>query len=271
MELIKVEIKKSLKSTYIWGISLSVIMLIYMAFYPSMSDAGFNELLDSKIRLLPEALLKSIGLSVLPNFSIFIEYYSYIFNFIVMGLVVYAMLLGTKSLAGEEGNKTIEFLYAKPITRNQILISKLVGSLILIFIVFLMLLITSIFGSIFWSNDNDIMNIIYLNILMLIPILVYFSIGYVISSYLKSDIKGISISLGIFFGSYIIGAISSIVSKLEFLKYLSPINYNQAQKITNYLQGNGDLNMLGIYLSIIIIICSIYIALIQYNKKDLII
>ncbi|MFA5407506.1 MAG: ABC transporter permease subunit [Bacilli bacterium] len=270
MNLIKIEFKKNFKSCLIWAIVLSSILFLYLAFFPSMRDAGFSELLDGKLDMMPEGLLDSLGLKDMPDFSVFMEYYCYVFQFIAIGLVIYAMILGTKALSKEEGDKTIEFLYAKPVTRTQIVLSKMISSKALILFVSLCLIVISIISDFIFGSGNTLM-IILVNAMMLIPVFVYWSIGFAISSFLKDDSKSITIALGLFFGSYLIGIIANTIEKLDFLKYLAPISYNPASAIFKFFNGQSgaELNITALVLSAIIFVLGIIITFAKYSKKDL--
>lgn len=271
MNLVKIEFKKNMKGTIIWGTILAAVVFLYAAFYPSMSDQGFSELLKTKLDAMPEGLMESFGLADMPDFSIFMEYYCYVLQFIIIGLVIYAMILGTKSLCMEEGRKTIEFLYAKPITRTKIVLSKMFSSIVSILIVSAMITFVSIICDYLFSDGNNTRMILIVNAMMLIPVFVYWIIGFVISSFLKDDNKSIVIALGLFFGTYLIGMVANTIDQLDMLKYLSPINYNPAANVFKYFDNrNGaELNIASIILSSIIFVFGIATTYIRYNKKDL--
>lgn len=271
MNLLKLESKKNLKGSIIWAVVLSGILFLYLAFFPSMKDAGFSELLEGKLDMLPAGFLETFGLTEIPDFSVFMEYYSYVFQFIIIGLSIYGMVLGTKSLSSEEGDKTIEFLYAKPITRTQIVISKMLSSIISILIVLISVILISILSDLLFSDGSNIEMIINLNKIMIIPVLVYWAIGFLISSFLKSDSKSIVISLSIFFGTYLLGIIAGTINDLEFLNYFSPINYNTTSDVFKFLDGRDgvELNIVGLIISAIIYLVSTLVTFFKYNKKDL--
>ncbi len=271
MNLFKVEIKKNIKGGIIWGIVLSGILSLYMAFFPTMREAGFSELMDGKLDMLPEGLLDSLGLTEMPDFSIFMEYYTYVFQFIIIGIAIYAMILGTKALSKEEGDKTIEFLYAKSVTRSQIIISKMISSILLLCIVILMVMTTSLVADLIHTSGKNTLMILIVNCMMLIPILVYWSIGFAISSFLKDDNKSIVIAISLFFGTYLIGMVANTIADLEMLKYLSPINYNSAAEIFKFFDNRigAELNISALILSAFIFASGIVTTFIKYNEKNL--
>lgn len=271
MNLFKLEIKKNLKGAIIWSIVLVCILFLYMAFFPSMKDTGFNDLMTKEISLLPKGIVDSLGLSEIPNFSIFMEYFCYVFQFMSIALAIYGMILGTKALCKEEGDKTIEYLYSKPVSRSEIVLTKMLSSIVMILIVTASILLTSIISSFIFNGGKDIDLISIVMGFALIPIFVYWIIGFVLSAFLRDASKSVIISLAIFFGTYLIGIIALTVDKLSNLKYLSPINYNNATEVFKYFDGRvgHSLNIIGIIISLIILIVGIVITYIQYKKKDL--
>lgn len=269
--LIKLENRKNLKGALIWGGILSIILIIYLAFFPSMASSNFSELINSKLGFMPEGLLESFGLNEMPDFGVFLEYFCYVFQFVIIGLAIYAMILGTKSISKEEGDKSIEYLYSKPVKRSQIVTAKIVSSLMMILLVITMVLISSIICALFLNEVKSIKTILIVNIFNLIPILAYWMIGFVFSVILRDDSKSIVLALSFFFGTYLVGVISNTVDKLDFLKYFSPINYNTSVNIYKFFENisNHSLNILGIIICAIIIIGGTIYTYLYYNKKDL--
>lgn len=269
--LIKLENRKNLKGALIWGGILSFIIIIYSAFFPSMASSDFSELINSKLGFMPEGLLESFGLNDMPDFGVFLEYFCYVFQFIIIGLVIYGMILGTKSIAKEEGDKSIEYLYSKPIKRSQIVTSKIISSFLMIILVMTMVLISSIISTIFLNETDSIKVIVLVHLFNLIPILAYWMIGFIFSVILRDDSKSIVLALSFFFGTYLIGVISNTIDKLNFLKYFSPINYNPSVNVYKFFENinNVSLNVIGIIICVILIIGGTIFTYLYYNKKDL--
>ena len=62
----------------------------------------------------------------------------------------------------------------------------------------------------------------------------YFSIGFFLSSILKPKVGTTSISIGIFFFSYIVGVVSRLKEELELLRFLSPFDYVLPMDLVRY-------------------------------------
>ena len=258
------ELKKLKRSTIIWGIVLLAIILLYMSFFPSMKDLGFDELIYEKMNLFPEAVLKALNLDNMPDFSNYLQYYAYVFQFIIMALYVYALVLGTSIISKEENEKTIEYLYANPISRKEIMTSKLLASFTTLALLMLSIFIFSYVLGIIFASSFVIIGLIKMMVFAFIVLIAYLSIGILLSVILKRMSQGPMIALGVFFGTYILGIISGIVEKLDFLKYVSPYNYAIPMSILR-----GDVDIIGMIISIFIIVICITLSYIVYNKKDM--
>ena len=266
MKLFLFELKKSKKSIITWSIILIAILLLYISFYPSFSDSGFSELIEAKMDLLPDAFLKAFNLDVVPNFSILIEYFAYVFQFIMMALCIYATVTGISMLSKEESEGTIEYLYANPVTRREIVTSKILASISSLFIIMMSIFIFSLlFGAIFsgFGMFNDLVKLMGYSYYIL---LIYLSIGFVLSVIMKRVGTSSMVALGVFFGTYIIGVMSGIIEKLDFLKYVSPFNYAMPTDIIK-----NNVNNLGLIIGAGIIVISIVLTYKLYEKRDMII
>lgn len=272
MNILKVEFQKISKGLITWTISLTAILAMYIMFFPSMKDAGFSDLANAKINMMPEAIKTAFGLNNMPDLSVYTEYLAYILQYIIIGVSLYALILGTKSLISEEQDKTIEFQMANPISRVELITYKMIAGLIAVTILMISILVVSLVGGALYSKTEYIMQTITLVKISIIPAYVYLFIGFVFSSVLKKSIATPGTALGIFFGTYIIGIMAGVIDKIKWLKYVSPSNYVISSDIlkSNLVdEAKGNFNMTGIYIGIVLVIISVITTYIVYRKKDM--
>lgn len=268
MNIIKVELKRSIKSLLIWSIVTSLILILFMALYPSIRDSGMIDIMNAEIDSLPEAMLEMFNMKDAPNFSNITEYFAYSFQYILMVSGIYGGILGVNSLISEESDGTIEFLYSKPVSREKIAQMKIISNL-LIFMMFSMIIsvISIILMTVLSPEGTDLVQILVdtKNICIGFTIvgLVFLGIGFLISTIIKSSKSSISLSLGVFFATYFIGIISKIKDNLEWLKVVSPYENFIPSKIVK-----DGLNIHYIIASICIIILCIVCSTVIYKKKD---
>lgn len=268
MNILKFDFKRHFKSLLIWSLFTSLVLIFFMSIFPSMSNSGMMDIVDAKIDAMPKVMLEMFNMKNMPDFSNILEYFAYCFQYIVMVMGIYGAILGVNSLVSEEAEGTIEFLYAKPVSRVKIALMKIITS-ILLYYVFIMIIGFVSFCTVYLlaPKGGDILKIfmdlkeIFLGTFLMG--LTFMSVGVLISSLIK-NIKQISaLSLGLFFGTYILGISSKLTDNLEFLKWLSPYE----QVIPSEVLRNGyNYTYLGVL--IIVIIVSLIVSMSIYKKKD---
>lgn len=269
MNIFSFEFKRLLKSCLIWSAVCGMMIVLFMALFPSMEDMGMKELVNDKMSGISLDMLKAFNIDAGMDFSDIFNYLGYVIQYIAMASAVYGAILGVNSLIKEESQGTIEFLYSKPITRSKIVTSKLLSIILIYFIYIFIIGAATILVCLAVKPDNvEIMDIlinikiVYMG--MFILGLVFMSIGMLISALAKSDKGGIPISIGIFFVSYLLGLIGKLKEDFEFLKYFSPFDY----------YAPGELLKNGFEMKFVIIgLCIMFVSIVStylvYKRKDM--
>lgn len=262
MRLFIHELNKLKRSIIVWSVSLCTILTLYMTFFPSIGQKGLNEVFEAEIKAMPDFFVKALNLSIV-DFSVYSNYFAYVFQFLLMAIAIYALIVGSSILLKEENEKTIEFLYANPISRNEIVTSKLFAGLTgLLMVNAFTLIITFIIGYILGESKFEL-DLLTIYGYSMITVFVYYAIGMLFSSILRSS-GVVTTSLGVFFLTYIISILSDLVDKLKFLSWASPFNYIIPMDILQ-----KDIDMTKIVILIVIFVVSIIGSYIFYNKKQL--
>jgi len=155
-------------------------------------------------------------------------------------IIAYVLFLGAGMIASEQTNGTLKLLAIRPYSRNKLLFSKLLST-ILIGVIFLTLsfIITLIVGGILYGTSSlpillafnssivtsvsPIVAILILYATLLIQIIFYAILSICISTLFKSSAGSIVVSILIFFASLIL---TMFLSSLGILKYLPFVNVN---------------------------------------------
>ncbi|HAN20743.1 MAG TPA: ABC transporter permease [Clostridiales bacterium] len=273
MNIFKLEFKSTFKSLILWSCIVAFILVLFMAFYPSMSGDEMKDLINTKMSAIPESILKAMGIADIPDFTDMMQYYAYVLQYVVLAGAIYASILGANTLIKEETDGTIEYLYAQPVTRIQITLYKLLSSISSFFIfIAAIAVVSSVIFLMFKPENTDFIKIITDTKIILSGVmfsgLIFLSIGFLISTVIKSAKQATPISIGIVFGTYILGMFSKTVSDkvalADNLKYLSPIDYGMPLDMLK----NG-FDTINIVLGILIIVVCISFSFVLYNKKDL--
>ena len=80
------------------------------------------------VKGFPKGMIEAFGLDKISMSTILGFFGTECYIFITLFGSIYAMLLGASILSKEEGEKTIEFLLAKPVTRSTIVTAKMANA-----------------------------------------------------------------------------------------------------------------------------------------------
>ena len=111
-----------------WGVGVALISLITVASWPAIaqSSADFEALMTS----MPAALTAFFGEGI-ASFSAAAVVGSRLYGTIGMGLFIgYAVSRGARSIAGEEGDGTLELLVTLPVSRTAVAVDKIIAMML---------------------------------------------------------------------------------------------------------------------------------------------
>ena len=150
--MFKREMKINLKSFIIWTSILIGLLLVVFLVYPSIINNENIEMMNEMLKMFPEEMLKAFNMDISSIDSAFGWLKTEGFVFILLITGIYSAILGSNILLKEESDKTIEYLNSVPVTRKNIVISKILCSFIYIT---LMIAIIGIFNFIGLSLSGD--------------------------------------------------------------------------------------------------------------------
>lgn len=263
--MIKLQFDLNKKSMIVWISILTIMILGFMAFYPTMADESIQVLLEG----MSDSMLQVLGFHSFPDFSKIEIFYGYIIQYVNMGLVVYALSLGLNTYLKEEKEGTIEFLYGQPITRTNLILSKLIGNLIIIGIILFSIISISILSLyIFTPADANFSTILYDSIPVFLVIIcnmiMFLLLGTGLSLILPSTTSVIGVSMAIVFIPYVIGMMAQMIDKISSLEFISILHTTMPDRI--YSQTN-DIYSLLMWVTISVI--ALIYGLIKFKKKDM--
>lgn len=220
------QLKLNTKSTLIWTSLLVGFIVLFMAVYPSMANESMQLLIDGKLEGLPPALLSIVGFDSIPDFTDIRVYYGYIMQYMNIALAIFSLSLGLSSFLQEEIDKTIEFLFAQPISRKELILDKLkANTLIVVTVVTMIILAGTLSFYLYKPNDIQLISLLKDSLPLFLSYYViafiFLLLGSGLSLLLKPGSKAVSVSMAIVFSSYFIGIMSEMTEVLLPLKSLS--------------------------------------------------
>ena len=257
------EMKANRKSLIIWSIGVFLMITSSMGKYAGLSISGqsINDLLAQ----MPKSLQAIMGTGTF-DLSTASGYYGALFIYLAVMATIHAVLLGANIISKEERDKTAEFLFVKPASRNKIITLKLVTSLVNILIFNLVTLVSSIFMVQRYSNGETVIgDITILMIGMFILQLIFLFIGTSIAALSKNPKTAASLSTGILLVTFLLSIVIDLNSQIESLKYLTPFKYYDAKDLMFY----RGFDPVYVILSAAIIAVLFSATYVFYKKRDL--
>ena len=116
------ELRRNWKSFLIWALLLVGLNGLTMAFYPTVAKESeqFTKILEQ----MPQGLRAAFNLDQLNIGDILGYFGTRAYMLVTLFGSIYVMLLAAGIIAKEEGERAIEFLLAKPVTRNTVVTAK---------------------------------------------------------------------------------------------------------------------------------------------------
>jgi len=212
------ELKARWRSVLGWTLGLVVLGVTYIAVYPGAGDV-MADLADLEI-------YEALGISM-TTFDGYIA--SVIVQYVPVLLGIYAILVGTRTLAGEEDEGTLELVLAQPIRRWQIVAVKTfsIAVAMALIVVLAGLGCAAIFQAYRSQIDTAVMPMqLFAAVLSGWPICMAFAmISLFLSAFLPSRRLASMVAAVVFIASYFGETLTGMVSSLEAIEPFSLFYY----------------------------------------------
>ena len=212
------EVKSRLKGVVGWGIGLTLFGAMYIAVWPG-AEKEMSGLADM-------AIYQAMGIDI-ATFEGYLG--SVIILFLPLLLGIYAIINGTKTLAGEEEAGTLELLMAGPLGRWQIVTAKALAIGIAVIAILLLAGLgdAAVLAGIKTSYETSMMPMqIFRSLLTGWPITMAFAmIALFLGAFLPSRRMATVVATFILIASYFGENIAGMVKSLEVVKPFSLFTY----------------------------------------------
>jgi beta-exotoxin I transport system permease protein len=260
------ELKANLRSFWIWSGVLFFLALINMSSYRTMAKSSKE--LEALMNKMPQGLKAVFHMDKLSMGNILGYYSTKSLAMVMMLGSMFCVILLSSIISKEEADKTAEYLMAKPLSRNEIAITKILSGLTLIFIFFLIVFVSNFaFIEMFKLRTYNFSAFLMINLGILIIYFLFASIGLFISMFISSSRALISVSIGIVMAAFFLNTIARLTQWLEFLKYISPFYYLDPGDIILGLKSPLP-GYAGMFVASIILIV---VSVLLYRRKDILI
>lgn len=257
------ELKAHRKSLILWIIVIFFMIVSSIGKFTAYAQTGqsMNELLSQ----IPGSIKAVLGMG---NFDLtkISGFYGMLYLYLILLATVHAALLGANIISKEERDKTTEFLFVKPVSREKVVTAKIFAAFfnIVVFNVVTLFFSITLMGK-YADGENLTHEISILMVGMFILQLIFLFIGTAAAAVSKSPKSAASVSTTILLVTFIISSAININSKLEPLVYITPFEYFKADKL---LHGEG-FEPVFLVLSFVVIVMLLVVTYVSYRKRDL--
>ena len=257
------EFRIRLKSVIIWSLALTAMVMVFFSIFPAFADQA--ALTNQMLAKFPPALLEAFGMNKMDLSSV-LGFYGFIFVFVQLFLAIQAGNYGFGMVSIEESEWTADFLLSKPVTRGQVLTSKLLAALTSLILTDLVVSVVSIIAITLFrgTRDYSLSTLSLLFLSMIILQLFFISLGLLISLLVKKVRSVTPFSMGLAFGMYVLSAFSGIFGDVK-LEYITAFKHLDPAYIVQQGAFNTPLVLINLAVSLVALSVSYWL----YIRRDI--
>lgn len=264
MTIFKHEFNMKKKSILIWSLALIGFLIFYMSFFPALSNdtASFDSLLSN----YPEEILQALGIREGLSLGSLMGFFTLTFGMLQLAIAIQSSYYGFAILSEEERERTADFLLSKPVSRNNIYVSKFFAAFLSLILTAFSIGIGTFIALKLFNDGNQYQTDHILKLLLTIPIfqLFFLSVGMFLSLLFEKIRSVLSLSMSLAIGLYVINSVRGIIDS-DLLGYISPFYYFEPGTIL--IDGVYDFKLVGIAIGVITF--SLLSSYMLYNKRDI--
>ena len=263
MQVLWRELRANRKSWLVWTIALAALSLLMMSVFPSFRQDTID--LDGFLDLFPDAIAKVFKLDQLSMAEAIGFYATETYFMVVLFGSLYAAILGASILSKEDDDKTIEFLLARPISRNRMLANKILAMFILLVCFNLGVgLVTFASFALLDVGDYSAATLLRLVIAPVFAHLTFASLAFCLALFFERKKSATSIAIGMVIGLYFVDVLATLSEKFEALKFLTPYHYIDAVNIVN-----DGIDPIHVFALVITSLVALAISFSLYQRRDI--
>jgi ABC-2 type transport system permease protein len=252
-----------LKSVVIWSLSIAFLIVFFSSMFSIFVDQA--ALMNEFLARYPQELRAAFGMDRM-DLATVLGFYSFVFMFVQLCLAIQASNYGFGLVSIEENELTADFLMTKPVSRGQILTSKLLAALTSLTITNLVVWVTSLAAIALFRGGHEYEPGTLILLLLSIVIFQFFflGVGLVVSLLVKRVRSVTPYALGLGFGMYVLSAFSGIFGDVK-LELVTPFKHLDAPYIVQHGAYDTPLVLLNVAVTVIALAVSYWL----YTRRDI--
>jgi ABC-2 type transport system permease protein len=252
-----------LKSVIIWSLSITVLIFFFSSMFTIFADQA--ALMNEFLAKYPPELKAAFGMDRM-DLATVLGFYSFVFMFVQLCLAIQASNYGFGLVSIEESELTADFLLSKPVSRAQVLTSKLLAALTSLTITNLVVWAASFIAITLFRGGHEYKpgTLVLLLLSIVIFQLFFLSVGLVVSLLVKRVRSVTPYALALGFGMYVLSAFSGIFGDIK-LELVTPFKHIDAASIVQHGAYDAPLVLLNIAVSLIALTICYWL----YTRRDI--
>jgi ABC-2 type transport system permease protein len=264
MNIVRRELKRNWKAWLIWSASIALLIFYVLSFFPAIARDGdkWTELFSQ----MPPEFSAAFNLDQLRMDDLLGWFGAEGHLMLTLFGSVYVAMLGAGIVSKEEGEHTIEFLLAKPVSRAQIITQKLLAGAILVTGLNVVACAVSFLGfELYQQGPYDHVVALHLFLACLIQHLLFYCAGILLSLLLPKARGTTPAAVGLVLATFFLDMIGELSERAGWLRHLSPFRYADAAEIV----ANGGVE--GGYTALALGLITLFVGLSYYfyQRKDI--
>ncbi len=256
------ELRARVKSVITWSLGLSLLIIFFLSIFPSFSQQA--ALLNEMLSKFPPQLLAAFGLGNM-DLSNMLGFYAFLATFIQLCLAIQASNYGFGLVSIEEAELTADFLLSKPVSRWQVLNSKLLAALTSLLATDIVVWVLSYICILAFrgSQPVDMPTLLLLFASLFIFQLFFLGLGLVISLLVKRVRSVTPYALGLAFAAFLLNAFGRVFGEVN-LELITPFKHFDPIAIVRDAAYNTPLVLADVAVTIIAITAGYWL----YIRRD---
>lgn len=256
------ELKANRKSLLIWMFGMFVMVGLGAMEYPTLVERADS--IGPMLEMMPRIMRVIFGMDIVPVTTP-LGYYVCLFLWYCIVAFMHAAVLGATIIAKEERDRTSEFLFTKPYSRNVIITGKLIAAALNVMAMALITWVLNLITIFPQIQGENILPEISITILgMFFGQLLFLSVGILLSGVCKHHGRALSLSISFVLFAYVLSVAIEFSGKINFLSVLTPFQYFSAP----YIVENG-INMIFLLLAFAFIGVFTFMNFKFYGRREL--
>ena len=243
------EFRTRLKSVVIWSLALAFLVVFFFAMFPVFADQA--DLMNEMMAKFPPEMRAAFGMDNM-DLATVLGFYSFIFLFVQLCLAIQAANYGFGLVSIEESELTADFLLSKPVSRMQVLNSKLLAAFTSLTITNLVVWLSSFAAFTLFRGEREyeLRTLLLLLLSIVIFQLFFLSVGLVVSLLVKRVRSVTPYALGLGFGAYVLSAFSGVFGDIT-LELITPFKHLDAAYIVKHEAYDTPLVLLNLAVTLV--------------------